>query len=117
MSATRRTLVLHTFAETPDAMPAALRVARHAAETLGPDASVQVVVQGGAVRGLTSDSAFAEDIRTTLMAPGVEMRACENSMHRTGVDRGALLSGVGTVPSAVGFIAEQQWAGAAYLRI
>ncbi|WP_066517455.1 DsrE family protein [Curtobacterium ammoniigenes] len=112
-----RTLLIHAFAETPEVLTAALRVARHSVERLGPTAEVQVVVQGGAVRGLTVDSAFADEVSATVTEHHVRILACENSMQRVGVLAEALLDQVGTVPAAATYMAEQQWAGAAYVRI
>ncbi len=109
--------MIHAFSEAPDALTAALRAARHAVEALDADVTVQVVVQGGAVRGLTTGTGFVQDVTTALAGAGVEVVACANSMQRARVERGDLLRGVGTVPSAVGHIAEQQWGGAAYVRI
>lgn len=113
----RHQLVIHAFAENPDVLTAALRVARHSVQGLGPDTSVQVVVQGGAVRGLITDSAHQDDLLTTIAGSGVDILACANSMERVGVAAEALLSDVGTVPAAVTYLTQQQWAGAAYVRI
>jgi intracellular sulfur oxidation DsrE/DsrF family protein len=117
MSEHRHELVIHAFAETPDVLTAALRVARHSVEGLGSDTTVQVVVQGGAVHGLTAGSAYQDDLLTTIAGSRVDVIACENSMERTGVDRSELLSDVGTVPAAVTYLTQRQWAGAAYVRI
>ncbi|MCE0459497.1 DsrE family protein [Curtobacterium flaccumfaciens] len=110
-------LVLHAFAEDPDVLTAALRVARHSFQGLGLDVSVQVVVQGGAVRGLVANSAYQDDLLTTIAGSGVDVLACSNSMERIGVGAEALLPDVGTVPAAVTYLTQQQWAGAAYVRI
>lgn len=112
-------LVLHAFAEDPDVLTAALRMARHSFQGLGLDVSVQVVVQGGAVRGLVANSAYQDDLLTTIAGSGVDVLACSNSMERVGVGVGAetLLPDVGTVPAAVTYLAQQQWAGAAYVRL
>lgn len=113
----RHVLVLHAFAEDAQVLTAALRVARHSVQGLGPDTSVQVVVQGGAVRGLTTGSEREDDLLTTIAGSGVRVLACENSMERVGIPADALLPDVGTVPAAVIYLTQQQWAGAAYVRI
>jgi len=110
-------LVLHAFAEDPDVLTAALRMARHSVQGLGLDVSVQVVVQGGAVRGLVANSAYQDDLLTTIAGSGVDVLACSNSMERVGVGAETLLPDVGTVPAAVTYLAQQQWAGAAYVRL
>lgn len=113
----RHQLLIHAFAEEPGVLTAALRVARRAVQSLGSDTSVQVIVQGGAVRGLVTDSAHLDDLLTTIAGSGVDVLACAHSMERVGVAAEALLPDVGTVPAAVTYLTQQQWAGAAYVRI
>lgn len=110
----RRILVLHAFAESPTVITAALRVARNAALAL-PQDQVQVVVQGTAVTGMTVEGGYDDDLAQTI-AVGVQVVACGNSMKRADVDPEQLAPGVGMVPSAVVHLAQQQWAGAAYVR-
>lgn len=117
MTNSRKVLLIHAFADTPDALIAALRVARHASEDLRDEAQVQVVVQGGAVHGLTSGSPHEDDVRTTIAGSGVEVVACENSMRRIGVPLDQLLPEVGTVPAAATHLARRQWNGDAYVRV
>lgn len=112
-----RTLLIHVFDETPASLPAALRVAGNAATDLGDDASVQIVVQGGAVRGLVRDGATADEVRDVMAVATVSVVACRNSMQRTGVEPDVLLDGVHVVPAAVSHLAQAQWSGAAYVRI
>lgn len=114
---TRNTLVIHVFAEDAAVLTAALRVARNAVDDLSPDGIVQLVVQGGAVRGLVADGAYRDDLVATIRSAGVQVLACQNSMSREDVDADSLLEGVSTVAAAVGYLARQQWAGAAYVRL
>ena len=117
MTDNRKAFLVHAFADTPDALIAALRAARHASEDLRGEAQVQVVVQGGAVHGLTSGSPHEDDVRTTITGSGVEVVACENRMRRIGVTLDKLLPEVGTVPAAAAHLTRRQWDGAAYVRV
>jgi intracellular sulfur oxidation DsrE/DsrF family protein len=110
-------LVIHAFSETPEVLTAALRVARHSVDGLGTTATVRIVVQGGAVHGLAVGAAQEDDLLATISGSGVEVLACENSMSRTGMDPSTLLPQVHTVPAAVTYLTQRQWAGAAYVRI
>ncbi|MBS1697831.1 MAG: DsrE family protein [Actinobacteria bacterium] len=110
-----REILIHAFDEDPAVVAGALRVGRNAAQAL-PDIIVQVVVQGIAVTGVTTDGGFDEDIAETL-ARGVRVVACGNSMHRAHVEPSQIAPGVDVVPSAVAHLAERQWAGAAYVRV
>ena len=114
---TRNALVIHVYSEDAGVLTVALRVARNAVHDLDPDAMVQVVVQGGAVRGLIAGGAYPDDLIATIHSAGVQVLACQNSMSREGVNADLLLKGVSTVAAAVGYLARQQWAGAAYVRL
>lgn len=110
-----REVLIHAFAEDPEVVAGALRVARNAAQAL-PEDSVQVVVQGIAVTGIAVGGGFDEDIAGTL-ARGVRIVACGNSMERAHLESSQMAPGVQVVPSAVAHLANQQWAGAAYVRV
>lgn len=110
-------LLIHAFGDTPAIVSAALRSARNAAAELGSEVSIQVVVQGPAVRELAGDSILSEEIGDALLDQHVVILACQNSLHSAGVDSLDLRAGVQTVPSAVAYLAERQWAGSAYVRL
>ncbi|CAN5279801.1 hypothetical protein BH09ACT2_BH09ACT2_18460 [soil metagenome] len=112
-----RQLLIHVLGDTPDVVAAALRSARNAAAELGSDDSVQVVVQGPAVRALAADSALADAVTDSLRDPRVVIHACQNSLRSADLTPSDLRPGVQTVPSAVAHLAERQWLGAAYVRI
>ncbi len=117
MTTAGRVLLIHAYSDAPDVLTAALRVARNAVAGLGDGATVQVVVQGGAVRGLTADTALEQDLLSMMQEGSVDVIACRNSMRSAGIEPDRLLAGVGTVPAAVSHLAELQWAGAAYVRL
>ncbi|TCJ21768.1 hypothetical protein E0W80_15615 [Microbacterium sp. PI-1] len=108
-------LLIHAFGSDPAVITGALRVARNASYGL-PEARIRVVVQGPAVAGLVSGAGFDEDLVDTLRGM-IDVAACGNSMEREGVEQDQLSEGVTAVPSAVIHLAEQQWAGAAYVRV
>ena len=107
-------LLIHAFGSDPAVITGALRVARNASHGL-PGARIRVVVQGPAVAGLVNGSGFDEDLIDTLRGV-IDVAACGNSMERESIEQDQLAEGVTVVPSAVIHLAEQQWAGAAYVR-
>ena len=108
-------LLIHAFGSDPAVITGALRVARNASRGL-PEARIRVVVQGPAVEGLVSGSGFERDLVDALRGV-IDVAACGNSMEREGIEQDQLTEGVTVVPSAVIHLAEQQWAGAAYVRV
>ncbi len=108
-------LLIHAFGSDPGVITGALRVARNASHGL-PEARIRVVVQGPAVAGLVSGAGFDEDLADTLRGM-IDVAACGNSMERERIEQDQLTEGVTVVPSAVIHLAEQQWAGAAYVRV
>lgn len=111
----QRELLIHAFGSDPAVITAALRVARNASHGL-PQARIRVVVQGPAVTGLVGGSGVDDDLVDTLRGT-IDVAACGNSMEREGIEQDQLTEGVTVVPSAVVHLAEQQWAGAAYVRV
>jgi intracellular sulfur oxidation DsrE/DsrF family protein len=112
-----RRLIVHAYgAADSDALTTALRVARHSAQGLGEEVEIRIVVQGAAVKLLTRGTSYGEELATTAASGPIEVLACENSMKSASVDPGEMLPLIGSVPSAVTYIAQQQWDGAAYAR-
>ncbi|ELY66235.1 DsrE family protein [Natronococcus jeotgali] len=62
------------------------------------------------------ESEHADRVRS-LSESGIEFAACENSMDGLGVSESDLLSGVDTVPSAVGELAKRQAEGYGYIKV
>lgn len=111
----QRELLIHAFDSDPAIITAAMRVARNASQGL-PEARIRVVVQGQAVVGLVGGSGFEDELGDTLRGV-IDVAACGNSMDREGIEQDQLTVGVTVVPSAVVHLAQQQWAGAAYVRV
>jgi uncharacterized protein len=108
-------LLIHVYSDVLDVVASALRVAQNAIATLPPDATVRIVVQGGAVRALVSHSGEHEQVMARESR--IQVVACSNSLRGARIDPGEVSAGVTVVPAAVSHIAEQQWAGAAYMRL
>lgn len=109
-------LLIHAYGADPDILSTAFRVARHTARELSSDVGIHIAVQGPAVEQLTAGSSFAEEITEVTTSHAVEVVACSNSMATVGVDKSELHNSVGSVPSAVAYIAQKQWEGWAYVR-
>jgi intracellular sulfur oxidation DsrE/DsrF family protein len=114
-----RELLIHVSGSAPETLTAALRSAKNAAHAFtGEHVPIHVVVQGPLVRHLTANSPGADDVTATL-GPNlhVHVHACQNSMNSANVTGTDLLPGVTTVPSAVAYLAEKKWDGAAYVTL
>ena len=114
-----RRLLLHLAGPGAEPFPdvaAAVRMARNAHGEM-PDAVVEIVVQGPAVRQLAADGKHAGDIATLAGNPGLSIAACANSLRSAGMIPGALAEGVVVVPAAVAHLAQRQYEGTAYVRV
>lgn len=109
-------LLIHAYGETSEALSVALRTARNAAHEFGPEVGIHIIVQGPGVEHLTAESGFAREIRETVASDSIEVAACSNSLAAVGVDTSQLSDAVGSVPSAVAYLAQKQWEGWAYVR-
>lgn len=87
-----------------------------------PDAAIDVVALGAGIdMALAQQVPEAAALRTSrvrqLLAHGVRVLACANTMRSRGLTASDLISGVSVVPSGVAELASRQWDGAAYLRL
>jgi len=76
-----------------------------------PDAIIRIIVNGGAIVGLTLGAAPIE------MPTFATVEACEVGMRSRGISVDALQPGVVTTASAIVALADAQLGGAAYVRI
>lgn len=77
---------------------------------------IEVVVHGKALNFLVaSKTHLANDIEF-MSKKGVQFNACENTMHKYGIEKSMLLPYVGTVPSGVAELIIKQEAGWGYLK-
>lgn len=105
---TPRTVILHAT-DDPGDVQRALDAAS-GVRSLDPSLHVRIIVNGGALTGLTG----AADLNPP---EGTEVAACSVGLGRRGIDHDELRPGVQSVPSAVAAIVEAQLAGAAYVRL
>ena len=94
---------------------AVLRNARNLRVDLGPGTPIELVANGPAV-GLLRAAGQHREAVTALLADGLALVACKNSMRSLAMDEADLVPGVDVVPSGVGHLARRQFAGWAYLR-
>ena len=93
-----------------------LRSAGNARRALGPERTIEVVVQGAGVRLLRSGIADQSALDGAL-SEDIHILACRNSMTRAGVHQDELHRGVETVEAAVAHLAHRQWENWAYVRL
>lgn len=109
-------VLLHAHGELRGVVQSALRTAFNLRTAL-PDASVEIVLQGGAAGLVVTD----EDVTAGVLRAMKEARAgvalCHNSLMSLGVDEALVPAGVLVVPAAVAHLAQRQWQGWAYVRL
>lgn len=110
-------LVVHGTGPSPEAwLPAAMRTALNAVADLGGERAVELVVQGPAAALLATSGGPAAQLADVLAA-GIGVLACGNSLRSAGIREEDLAAGVAVVPAAVGHLARRQWEGWAYVRV
>jgi uncharacterized protein len=88
----------------------------NALEALGPDAAqLELVAYGPGIEMLKKDSPASKRVAEVL-AKGVRVVACQNSMRAFHVEPADLVPGVGVVPSGVVELMKRQHDGFAYIR-
>lgn len=93
----------------------ALRNARNLLDDLPGKVEVVLVLNGDAVEAVVPASAHAGAVRE-LLGRGVQIAACARSLRNHGLDPGALVEGVVTVPGGVAEVVRLEGEGFAYLR-
>lgn len=114
-----RRLLLHAAGPGADPLPdvaVAVRMARSAHEEM-PDAIVEVVDQGPAVRQLAADGKQAGGHRRPDRQSRPVHRSVREQRAFAGMIPGALADGLVVVPAAVAGLARRQYEGAAYVRV
>lgn len=108
--------VLHVDTED-NCMAVALRNAENALKALdGAPASIVLVVNGPAAKLLgKADPAYAERV-VALIAKGVSVRVCNNSMNDFSLAKDFLCPGCEVVPAAILELARLQHEGYAYVK-
>lgn len=106
-------VVYQLRSDDPEAILAATQAARNLLKVL-PETPTEIVVQGGAVAGLTAETEWADKLREYLRELGcVQVIACENALNAHDVEPAALLEVISTVPAGVAHLSQRQWQGCA----
>lgn len=84
-------------------------------DDLGGGIQVELVTHGPGIGLCLPGSPNAEAVQA-LMARGVAVAACENTLRSQDMDRGRLAEGIVTVPSGIGELVRKQHQGWAYVR-
>lgn len=109
-------VVFELASAAPESWSAALNNVENLRKALGDGTRVAVVAHGkGIGLYLDADDALAARVRT-LLAQGVELCACANTLRRLGVAPEALPAGVRVVDSGVAEVVRRQEQGWTYLR-
>lgn len=113
---TNQCVVIQLREDADDAIFSATRAAKNLLAEI-PDATVELVVQGGAVSGLTRGADQAGKLREILTGmPQLIVVACANALAAHDVTEADLAEGIQVTPAGVAHVARRQWEGWAYLR-
>ncbi|MCI1675334.1 MAG: hypothetical protein LKJ57_01750 [Ancrocorticia sp.] len=105
-------LLLHVYGAEKEGISSALRVAHNARKDLSPAPSIEIVVQGAAVRFLTESPSILP-----AALNGVRVLACSNSLASAGLAPSDVVAPAEPISSAVGHLTRRQMAGWAYVRL
>lgn len=109
-------VVIHVDEAGPDRQRLALGNVANLLHERGPEAvTVEVVTNGPGIGAVVSSSPVAVEVGR-LLAQGVTVLACANSLRSQGVLPGDLLAGVAVVPSGISHLVRRQVEGWAYVR-
>ncbi|MFP3466886.1 DsrE family protein [Leifsonia sp. SIMBA_070] len=112
---TERGVVFQLSESGPEKIAAAVRNVNNVLASLGSETLIEVVAHGEGIVAVLAESSFASDINT-IVAKGVVVSACANTLERKSLPESALVQGVTTVPSGIAELVQKQWAGWAYIR-
>lgn len=108
--------VAFQFAEDePRKLGAAIRNVNNLTSAFGAGVPVVVVAHGAGMVAALETGPVAAEVASVL-ASGVDVRACANTLERKSIPESVLAPGIDTVPSGIAELVEKQWAGWAYVR-
>lgn len=110
-----RGVVVHLDEADPDKHVQVLRNVANLRAELGRQVPVELVVHGPGLDAVLAGGPHRDAV-DALISDGVQVSACENTMHIRQVTHSDLAAGVGTVPAGVAQLARRQLDGWAYLR-
>lgn len=83
-----------------------------------PDAKLELVLYGGALDMVQpAKSSVADDLKTILKNPNVQVKVCAAAMKRWQIDSTQLQPGVGIVPDGIYEIITRQKEGWGYIKV
>lgn len=117
MSSAERSVgvVVHLDEDGEAKHQALLRNLGNVLDDLGAGTEVELVAHGAGIGLCLADSPQAEGLQA-LIARGVVVVACENTLRHQGIDPERLAAGVVTVPAGIGEVVRKQYQGWAYVR-
>lgn len=107
--------VVHLNDSDADKQAVVLRNVRNLSADLGTDAQIELVIHGPSIT-LTVPGHAHQQALSELLASGVAVAACRNSLRSQELAEADLLAGVTAVSSGVGHLVRRQHDGWAYLR-
>lgn len=107
--------VFHVPEDDEDYGKKALRNASNLLDDETVDVEVSVVANGDGVAHLLDEASTADDVRE-LLAAGVDVFACGNTVVAADYDEADLVDGVSVVSSGMGELTRRQADGHAYVR-
>lgn len=107
--------VFHLTHRDPDEAADALRNVRNLLEDETIDATVRIVANGAGVTHLLSSAETSETV-SRLLAAGVSIAACRNTIARARYGAEELVEGIEVVSSGMAELTRNQQEGYAYIR-
>lgn len=108
-------VIVHLNEAGTDKHSSVLQNVANLLDEMGPGLQVEVVAHGPGVDVCLRDSLAASRV-SGLIARGVVVAACENTLRLRGLQRDQLTDGVTTVPAGVAELVRRQRSGWAYVR-
>ena len=108
-------VVVHVDEAAETKHEAVLRNISNLMDDLGTGTTVEVVAHGPGIGLVLKDSPYADTVQG-LIARGVVIAACENTLAMKSIPPSSVAPGVITVPAGVGELVRKQREGWAYLR-
>jgi intracellular sulfur oxidation DsrE/DsrF family protein len=108
-------VVVHLDEPGQDKHAAVLRNVTNLLDEMGPGLEVEVVAHGPGIGVCLRDNPVAEIVRD-LLARGVMVAACANTMRQNGIGPDELVDRVVVVPAGVAELVRRQHSGWAYVR-
>lgn len=117
LSETNYKVLFDLSSDSKDNWTTLLNNVENVKKELGDKTQIRVVLHGGGIHLIESQTAFQVDRINQLIARGVQFVGCENTMKRKNIQKSQLLPNVGTVPAGLAELVRKQFQGWSYLKI